>query len=203
MSLPQLAGMNCVACQGNIASILEGAFCDECGNPVHKKCVGSKKEIPADRCSRCGGDPKSEFATEVRRERGSAAQNLERAREQAASNRSSPAKYPVAGACPKCGSISFRRHRPEGMVAFAYDRICTNCGTRYTPPTPIWAAIVFILAGSVLAGFGLLSLLLRFGSSDMASHVVGLPAMLCEGFLTVVGLLALFYGFSSLAGPRS
>jgi len=66
MSLPQLIGLQCVTCQKGIASILDGAFCDACGNPVHQKCVGSSQSIAAERCPQCGGDPNNRIAKEVR-----------------------------------------------------------------------------------------------------------------------------------------
>jgi hypothetical protein len=60
--------------------------------------------------------------------------------------------YPVASTCPKCGSREFREVvapvAPESLVAgVAYDRECTACDTTYTPPTPLWENVVFIVLG--------------------------------------------------------
>ena len=57
-------------------------------------------------------------------------------------------RYPVASNCPHCGSKDFKRLKTEGLVAFTDDRKCAACGTRYTPPTPAWAAVAFILLNS-------------------------------------------------------
>jgi hypothetical protein len=55
--------------------------------------------------------------------------------------------YPIAQVCPHCGSDSFFRLAPKGRIAFANDRKCKDCGTRFTPPTPPWAGVLFICAG--------------------------------------------------------
>jgi hypothetical protein len=196
MSLPQLIGLKCAACQKAVVSVLDGEFCEACGNPIHKRCIGAADRPSAHRCERCGCDPNTELAREVRRERGASAQNLARAQEQAAAG--SYHAYPVCDACPHCASTSHRQVRPESWIAFTWDRVCTECGTRYTPPTPTWAAFVFVLIGLVMTGFGGVSILMRVASASFA----GLPGMICEGFLGVIGLLALAHGIRSLIRPR-
>jgi hypothetical protein len=57
------------------------------------------------------------------------------------------AKHPISRQCPKCNGIDFKKVYPDGAIAFTDDRVCKNCGTRYTPPTPLWAAVVFIVVG--------------------------------------------------------
>jgi hypothetical protein len=57
------------------------------------------------------------------------------------------AKYPVSGKCPNCDELDFKRVRPEGVIAFTDDRVCKGCRTRYTPPTHLWAAVLFIAVG--------------------------------------------------------
>ena len=52
----------------------------------------------------------------------------------------------VARKCPNCKGDSFTKTRPE-FLAFQWDRICDSCGTRYTPPNPIWAGPLYLLAG--------------------------------------------------------
>jgi hypothetical protein len=59
--------------------------------------------------------------------------------------------YPVSRTCPKCGSTAYKSVQPKTMVAFTWDRVCQGCSTRYTPPTPLWARLIF-------AGFGLAAL---------------------------------------------
>jgi hypothetical protein len=63
------------------------------------------------------------------------------------------AEYPICNKCPNCGGIEFKKVKPEAAIAFTYDRTCNACGARYTPPTPFWAAVLFIAAGGLfLAG---------------------------------------------------
>lgn len=66
-------------------------------------------------------------------------------------------KYPVSANCPQCGSESYKRVKPDAELAFAYDRVCKECDTRYTPPTPGWARGVYAGLGLVflVAGVGL------------------------------------------------
>ena len=60
-------------------------------------------------------------------------------------------EHPIAKVCPSCGSAAFQRVRVEkGIVAFADDRRCRECGMRYTPPTPAWAAVLFIAVGGFI-----------------------------------------------------
>jgi hypothetical protein len=62
--------------------------------------------------------------------------------------------YPIAKRCPSCGSSSFKRVRAEqGRITFNGDRKCQECGTRYTPPVPTWAAILTIIAGCSFVAF--------------------------------------------------
>jgi hypothetical protein len=57
------------------------------------------------------------------------------------------AMYPVSKTCPECDGTNFRRVKPATRIAFTDDRVCRDCGSRYTPPTPLWAALVFIAIG--------------------------------------------------------
>src|SRR5215510_5909254 len=38
MPLPQLVGLECASCQSPIPSVVDGTFCEHCGNPVHYLC---------------------------------------------------------------------------------------------------------------------------------------------------------------------
>jgi hypothetical protein len=102
--------------------------------------------------------------------------------------------YPVSRACPSCGGLGFRRMRPDRWVAFTQDRVCKACGTRYTPPTPIWAGIVLLLAGLVLLSIGVVGGVFSLIAGDVA-------AVVCEVFLLALGLLAVGQGFGSLIRP--
>ena len=106
-------------------------------------------------------------------------------------------KYPISQVCPKCGGGEYTKQRSEEFVAFTSDRVCGACGTRYTPPTPAWAGVVFILIGLPLAAFGGFAIIFRIASGN----VLGLPAMACEGFLGFLGLLALGQGARALMRP--
>jgi hypothetical protein len=87
--------------------------------------------------------------------------------------------------------------RPDRWIAFTWDRACKSCGTRYTPPTPTWAAVVFLVIGFLLAGLGFLSLVIRF----LSGNVLAIPAMACEGFLAFLGILATVQGLRALIKP--
>jgi hypothetical protein len=103
----------------------------------------------------------------------------------------------VSKVCPNCGHAEFRQRRPEKLIAFTWDRVCKACGTRYTPPTPVWAAFVFLLAGLPLAAFGVLGVVFRLASGNP----LGIPAMACEGFLGLLGILSIVQGVRSLVSP--
>jgi hypothetical protein len=61
---------------------------------------------------------------------------------------------PVCRTCPNCGSSDYEAVKPAAMVAFASDRVCRVCSTRYTPPTPVWARITFGVIGLAALAFG-------------------------------------------------
>ena len=188
MALPQLVGLACVACGKSIASIVDSTFCAACGNPVHVRCAEQPRNVDEAHCASCGGDPKAALAVEVQRTR---ALRIERGVQPTPSPAMGP--YPISRVCPQCGGESYEKRRPEGWIAFDSDRVCTACGMRYTPPTPIWAAIVFILVGVLLAG--------AFGLSWIIGFAVGRlpgPALACEGFLIFLGIMAIIFGFRSL-----
>ena len=47
----------------------------------------------------------------------------------------------------------FKRVKPASDLAFTWDRVCKDCGTRYTPPTPRWARVLFAVVGiGILVG---------------------------------------------------
>jgi hypothetical protein len=106
-------------------------------------------------------------------------------------------KYPIASNCPQCGSKDFKRVKVEDRIAFTEDRKCTACGTRYTPPTPAWAAVVFILLGILIAAVGIV-----FGFAFLIrKDDVRLRDLVYGTILTVFGLSAIIYGIRSLRRP--
>jgi hypothetical protein len=100
----------------------------------------------------------------------------------------------VSSTCPSCGGGEFRSVRPERWIAFTWDRVCKSCGTRYTPPTPRWAGLVFILIGLPLAGLGLFGAILGLAGGNPF-------ALACEGALGLLGALAIVHGLRSLLSP--
>lgn len=72
--------------------------------------------------------------------------------------------------------------------------VCASCGTRYSPPTPAWAAIAFIVAGAPLALFGLFGVLIGLANGNP------LP-LACEGPLGLLGMSAIFHGIRTLNSP--
>jgi hypothetical protein len=66
--------------------------------------------------------------------------------------------HPVSQVCPQCGSTDYQAVKPAAMVAFTSDRVCRACSTRYTPPTPAWARVVFGLFGLLAIAAGCLVL---------------------------------------------
>jgi hypothetical protein len=75
----QLVGQNCAVCGNRIGSVVDGRFCEGCGNPVHDNCSKPAPEpvsndellSVADQqfCPRCGAIPQTVVAVEVRNER--------------------------------------------------------------------------------------------------------------------------------------
>jgi hypothetical protein len=70
--------MSCAVCSERISADIDGRFCEVCGNPVHNGCAKSPT-APASNddvlsvaeeasCPRCGGDPRTPIACDVRRE---------------------------------------------------------------------------------------------------------------------------------------
>src|SRR5579885_9020 len=105
---------------------------------------------------------------------------------------------PVSKVCPDCGSEKFRKVRARRWVAFTDDRICESCGTRYAPPTPRWAGVVFVLIGVILWLTGMatvlvcLSSLLRGGTPGVIDMVLGAGLVVLGVAVAIHGCRALF-----------
>jgi hypothetical protein len=109
-------------------------------------------------------------------------------------------QHAVSKVCPKCGGVEYSRRKPAARVAFASDRECTTCQTRYTPPTPTWAGVAFAIAGTLLAGFGAVGMLAALASLAHG-NVLGLAQMVIPACLGFSGFLAVSQGISALRKP--
>ena len=100
--------------------------------------------------------------------------------------------------CPACGCAKYREIRPPTIVVrFAKDRICADCGCRYRPPTPIWAALTLVVIGFLLAAFMGYSATLRLQEANSF-----LPAVVIELLLALLGLAAIIAGLRAISGSR-
>lgn len=100
----------------------------------------------------------------------------------------------VCNRCPQCGCPEFDAVTPNAWVAFAKDRVCQKCQTRYGPPTPRWAAIVFLLVGGLFSAAGILGLV----ATAKAGTLAALPGRGVDiAFACLVGLPCLVYGLRS------
>ena len=113
-------------------------------------------------------------------------------------------EYPVGKECPSCGSRAFERVQPEeGRVTFVADRVCTNCGQRYTVPTPRWAGALFLASGLAALGFGVwvVSEALR---EAVAGNALSWLMIVKGPLICAVGFAILAHGWRSLTrGPAS
>lgn len=175
--LKQVVGLKCLRCQQRIGSVLEGSFCNTCDSPVHTQCA--RPESSAGLCPACGSEATVKPPAPP------------------APPPEGPAPYPVNKDCPKCGPGEFKKRKPKRYIAFTYDRVCKSCGMRYTPPTPVWAGVLFLLVGILILGFVALSVL---ASLVNEGGVFMPPQMWAYAF---VGLLVIYHGASSLLWPGS
>jgi hypothetical protein len=100
----------------------------------------------------------------------------------------SVSKYPISTECPRCCGTEFEKCPSEEWVAFVSDRICNHCGARYTPPTPAWAAVLFILVGSIMVACSVFAV----GGSN------GLGDILSVGLIGFIGIMAIRHGIRAL-----
>lgn len=90
---------------------------------------------------------------------------------------------------------------PENYVAFASDRICKKCGTRYTPPTPRWAGVLFLICGLFLiavAGYFVIDFVNIAKEHDkLTRRRLFAPVLYCG----IPGIAALWYGVKKVMFP--
>jgi hypothetical protein len=91
---------------------------------------------------------------------------------------------PVSKVCPRCGGKDYTLRKPRHLVAFAADRVCQGCLTRYSPPTPPWAGAVLFPSVVVLFVLGALLIAFLFGPCS----IIGLAcqAAFCVFMLRVL-----------------
>jgi hypothetical protein len=118
----------------------------------------------------------------------------------------------VSKVCPQCGGRAYKRVAPTGMMAFVSDRECKQCKTRYTPPTPLWAAIIFLVLGAVMAGtFGLLCIPIMFrlfeSSTNGQPNMGGPPnidpcGLVCPLSMCILGILSFVHGLRAVIAKK-
>jgi hypothetical protein len=175
-------------------------FCQTCTNAFHKKCQAAafSQGVQPGNCPECGSNA-AQIKSISDRERREREQLLRQDRQvqvesmrgdagsQAvfSSQPSIPAarNYPVSRLCPNCKQTKFKSVRPDRWVTFTWDRVCSDCGTRYSPPAPEWAVPVFFLAALLLAVIGCGSLVFSWFPALLTSK----PSDLCGGFVGTAG----------------
>jgi hypothetical protein len=105
-------------------------------------------------------------------------------------------KGPVGKVCPKCGCAEYTRRKPKDFIAFADDRVCKACNTRYSPPAPVWAGMAFILSAVALPVLG-------FIFTALLINPFSLFGLVCEGSFCVFALAVLIGGIKVLAKSAS
>jgi len=101
-------------------------------------------------------------------------------------------EYPVSVICPSCKSTDFTTRRPKHLIAFAKDRVCKSCQTRYVPPTPIWGSLAILGVGLLLTVFGCLFVMVRLQTWHW--RLVGIPALIVEAIVAYVGIYCILRG---------
>lgn len=109
-------------------------------------------------------------------------------------------QYPISERCPRCGGKEHIKQEPGTYIAFVSDRICTGCETRYTPPTPAWAGMLFILLGTLFVAWDVWIIVSTFiwparGVSDFIGFFIS--GWGGAAFATF-GIVCIVYGVRSL-----
>jgi hypothetical protein len=81
------------------------------------------------------------------------------------------------------------------LVAFVSDRVCRTCNTRYMPPTPVWAGILFLVAGLTLPFLGLVLTSLLF-------HPFSIAGLVCVGVIAALGVATFVGGIRELVNSE-
>ncbi len=104
--------------------------------------------------------------------------------------------FPVSRVCPQCGSKEHTLRKPQSFVAFADDRVCKVCHRRYSPPTPVWGGILFVLSGLALPilGFVLIALLI---------NPFSIAGLACQGAMCIFALRVFIGGIRLLVSSTN
>jgi hypothetical protein len=92
-------------------------------------------------------------------------------------------EYPISATCPQGGGTEYTRRKPKRLVAFVSDRVCRACNTRYTPPTPVWAGVLFLPGGLTLPFLGLVL-------TNLPVDPFSIAGLICEGAIAALGVAA-------------
>src|SRR4051812_30013064 len=114
--MEQLVGLPCAHCGKSVDSILEGRFCEGCGNPRHTKCRKPPSDLP-DLCNVCGGAKANPHAKEA------GVSQFTSILKSGPDETREPGPFPVSKVCPSCGRTEFFKIRPNQLIAFMYDRV--------------------------------------------------------------------------------
>jgi hypothetical protein len=76
--------------------------------------------------------------------------------------------HPVSSTCPKCDSARHKKVDPDWQPAIVNDRVCLDCGARYSPPPPEYLGIVIFVLALVSSIAGAIFLYRYFFERDAA-----------------------------------
>jgi hypothetical protein len=104
---------------------------------------------------------------------------------------STVAKHPISRVCPQCGGKEYTLRKPKQLVAFTADRVCKSCLTRYSPPTPVWGAVMLLLSTLI---FGLLGFFIIHSLFNPSSFL----GVACKGAFFVFTFVVFIRGIRIL-----
>ncbi|HZL36781.1 MAG TPA: hypothetical protein VFC78_15790 [Tepidisphaeraceae bacterium] len=101
-------------------------------------------------------------------------------------------RFPVSRQCPNCDSADSRRAPARSFRLSQCDRICTACGTRYTPQFPMALAVILMAIGALVSAAG------AFLAAWMIYALVAYPG---PGYVVglTLGLSLCWLGYSNIA----
>lgn len=118
-----------------------------------------------------------------------------------------PKRPPVSTNCPNCDSTEFKTlPKSSRIIAFAPDRVCVSCSTRYVPATPVWGALVFLVGGLLISPILAAGIFLFFGSIGglingnvpPAGTIIAILGCVIGGLFTVVGCWGFYAVFHAI-----
>jgi hypothetical protein len=73
--------------------------------------------------------------------------------------------------------------------------VCRACNTRYTPLTPAWAVVIFLLSGLALPFLGLIL-------TSLLVPLFSLAGLICEGLFLALGVAVFVGGIRELVNTE-